>query len=195
MDAIEIRPLATDRRDDYLRFFETCAFTDNPRWAGCYCYFPHHDPSQTDWRRRGAAENRQAICAGIAAATVQGQLAYRGAEVVGWCNAGPRRLYPMLANDETLPADDGATGVVFCFVVAPGERRRGVARALLQAACTGLRAGGLRRVLARPVRGAASAANNHTGPLALYLESGFAIIGESEDDLVIVERWLDREAT
>ena len=177
-DAIEIHALDASRRDDYLRFFDTRAFTDNPRWAGCYCYYPQHDPKTTDWARRSAEANRDAICACIAEGSVQGWLAYRGGEVAGWCNAGPRRLYPMLADDDAMPPDDGATGAVFCFVVAPGERRRGIARALLQAACDGLRARSLRRVLAKPVRDAASPAANHTGPLALYLASGFSIVGE-----------------
>lgn len=178
MSDIEIRPLGVGRRDDYLHFFDTRAFTDNPRWAGCYCYFPHHDPKATDWHQRTAQQNRDAICACFDTAAVQGWLAYRGGEVVGWCNAGPRRLYPMLADDDALGPDDGATGMVFCFVVAPDERRQGVARALLQAACDGLRAQGLRRVLAKPVRDAAGPAANHTGPLTLYLASGFEIVRE-----------------
>lgn len=191
-DALDIRPLAAHARDEYLRFFDTRAFTDNPRWAGCYCYFPQHDPKTTDWQQRSADANRDAICACIAAGTVQGWLAVRGDEVVGWCNAGPRRLYPMLADEPSLPADDGRTGVVFCFVVAPGERRQGVARALLQAACDGLRAQGLARVIARPVRDAATPAANHTGPLALYLASGFVVVGEDagQGD-VLVERTLE----
>jgi ribosomal protein S18 acetylase RimI-like enzyme len=189
---ILIHPLDALRRDDYLRFFERRAFTDNPRWAGCWCYYPQHDPKTTDWQQRTSDENRAAICACLDAGTVQGWLACREDGVVGWCNAGPRRLYPMLADDPALPPDDGQTGAVFCFVVAPGERRQGIARALLQAACDGLRAQGLRRVLGRPLRHARSDAGNHTGPLALYLANGFAIVHEdSASGEVVVERLLD----
>ena len=190
-ETIEIRPLGADRRDDYLRFFDDRAFTDNPRWAGCYCYFPQHDPKTTDWQQRTAQANREAICTCIAAGTVRGWLAYRQGEVVGWCNAGPRRLYPMLAGDEALPPDDGVTGAILCFVVAPDARRQGVARALLQATCDGLRARGLRRVMAKPVRNAATPAANHTGPLELYLANGFAIVREdAATGDVFVERLL-----
>ena len=189
--AIEVRPLNASRRADYLRFFDERAFTDNPRWAGCYCYYPQHDPKATDWQQRSADDNRAAICACLDAGTVQGWLAYRGGEVAGWCNAGPRRLYPMLADSPELPPDDGRTGAVFCFVVAPGERRRGIARALLQAACDGLRTQGLARVLGRPLRHATSDAGNHTGPLALYLASGFEIVhDDAASDAVIVARQL-----
>ena len=189
--AIEIQPLSASRRDDYLRFFDTRAFTDNPRWAGCYCYFPQHDPKTTDWQQRSAQANRDAICTCIAEGSVQGWLAYRGGEVVGWCNAGPRRLYPMLADAAAMPPDDGATGAIFCFVVAPGERRSGIARALLQAACEGLRAQGLARVLGRPLRNAKSDAGNHTGPLAMYLARGFEIIHDgAADEAVVVARQL-----
>jgi ribosomal protein S18 acetylase RimI-like enzyme len=191
MNVIDIHPLSSARRDDYLRFFEQRAFTDNPRWAGCYCYYPLHDPKTMDWERRSAAENRAAICDGMDAGTVQGWLAYRDGEVAGWCHAGARRLYPMLAGSPELPTEDGRTAVIFCFVVAPGARRQGIARALLQAACDGLRAQGLRRVIGRPLRHATTAAGNHTGPLALYLDNGFAIVHEdAASGQVVVERAL-----
>ncbi len=93
---IDVRPLTEERLGDYLRFFDEKAFTDNPRWAFCYCYFPYHDPDKIDWQRRTGPENRTAISACVRDGTAQGYLAYAGNEVVGWCNAAPRRLYPML---------------------------------------------------------------------------------------------------
>jgi hypothetical protein len=62
---LEVRPLTPARLDDYLAFFDTKAFPDNPRWAFCYCYFPYHDPEKTEWpgeprgdplRSRGTAQ-------------------------------------------------------------------------------------------------------------------------------------------
>jgi len=46
---IDVRPLSQDLFGDYLRFFDDKAFTDNPRWAFCYCYFPYHDPDKIDF--------------------------------------------------------------------------------------------------------------------------------------------------
>jgi len=180
-------PLTAERLTDYLRFFDTRAFTDNPRWAGCYCYFPLHDPARTEWGRRSAPENRAAVTACVQAGTARGVLAYDGAEVVGWCNAGPWSQYPMLR--ETKEPDAGRLGVIFCFVVAPEWRRRGVAAGLLTAACDALRAQGLQRARAKPVRAATGPAANHLGPLALYLKAGFRVVREEGED-VFVERGL-----
>lgn len=188
MTTIEVRPLTPALLDDYLRFFDNRAFTDNPRWAGCYCYFPYHDPAKTHWPERSGEQNRTAICAAIRGRTARGYLAYDGADVVGWCNAGPRSLYPMLADE---PSDDPAnTGVIFCFIVAPERRSQGVARLLLDGACANLAASRLRHVVARPVRNAATAAANHLGPLAMYLDAGFAIVGEDDEGNVTVRKRL-----
>ena len=96
MSPVDVKPLSAARKDDYLDFFDKRAFTDNPRWAGCYCYFPYHDPAKTHWPERSGEENRNAICACIDAGSAMGYLAYVDRQVVGWCNAAPRRLYPML---------------------------------------------------------------------------------------------------
>ncbi|HUL65271.1 MAG TPA: GNAT family N-acetyltransferase [Burkholderiaceae bacterium] len=186
---IEVHPLALERMDDYLHFFDGKAFGDNPRWAGCYCFFPYHDPARTHWPERLGEENRTAICASIRAGTAMGYLAYVDGEVIGWCNAAPRRLFPML-QDEPAP-DDAHMGTIFCFIVAPAFRRKGVATALLDAACAGLTAQGLRIVEARPVRKASTAAANHLGPLAMYLAAGFSIVREDDDGNVHVRKRLE----
>lgn len=188
MSGIEVRPLEPALLDDYLRFFDTHAFTDNPRWAGCYCYFPYHDPAKTHWPERSGEENRSAICAGIRGGKAMGFLAYQGRDVVGWCNAAPRSLYPMLADEPT--EDPAHAGVIFCFIVAPEWRGQGVARKLLDGACVGLAARGLRYAEARPVRDAQTAAANHLGPLSMYLDAGFAIVGEDDEGNVTVRKRL-----
>lgn len=181
-------PLSPDRLADYLAFFDTRAFTDNPRWSGCYCYFPIHDPQAIEWRERSAAENRASITGCIASGRTAGYLAYRDGEVVGWCNAGPWAMYPMLRDE--APSDADRLGVVFCFVVAPQARGQGVATGLLAAACDGLRAQGMTAVQAKPLKNARSAADNHLGPLSIYLAAGFEVVRESEDGDVFVRKSL-----
>jgi GNAT superfamily N-acetyltransferase len=180
-------PLTAERLADYLHFFETRAFIDNPRWAGCYCYYPLHDPNRIKWASRSAGENRAAVTECIRAGTARGVLAYLDGEVVGWCSAGPWSQFPML--QETPEPDADRLGAVFCFVVAPELRGHGVATGLLTAACDFLRAQGLQAVRAKPVRAATGAAANHLGPLALYLKSGFRILRE-EGEHIFVERKL-----
>ena len=79
-----------------------------------------------------------------------GWLAYAGNEVVGWCNAGPRHGINGLF-DEPEPLTDRIDAIV-CFVVAPESRRHGVAAALLDRACAGLRAQGYAWAEAYPRR-------------------------------------------
>jgi GNAT superfamily N-acetyltransferase len=179
--SLTFAPLTPSRRDDYLRFFEARAFVDNPRWSGCYCYFPLHDPGTTEWSRRSAAENRSAVSACINAATARGTLAYLDGEVIGWCNAGPWSQFPML--HETPEPDADRIGVIFCFVVAPERRGQGVATGLLAAACDDLRDQGLSLARAKPLRAAVGPAANHLGPLSLYLNAGFRIVREVDDDV------------
>jgi len=183
---IDVKPLSAARKDDYLDFFDKRAFTDNPRWAGCYCFFPYHDPAKTHWPERTGEENRNAICACIDAGAAMGYLAYVDRRVVGWCNAAPRRLYPML-RDETA-SEASQTGTIFCFIVAPESRGRGVAAALLDAACAGLAGRGMRVVEARPVKNAVTAAANHLGPLAMYLAAGFSIVHADKEEVYVRKR-------
>jgi ribosomal protein S18 acetylase RimI-like enzyme len=183
--AIVVQPLEPARLDDYLEFFDTRAFTDNPRWAGCYCYFPLHDPLEKSWGQRTGPENRAAVTDCILAGQTQGYLASRDGEVIGWCNAGPRSLFPML-RDESRPAAD-PVGVIFCFIVAPEHRGQGVANTLLEAACAGLEAQGLTYAQARPLKDP-SAAPNERGPLPMYLGAGFTVVSEFEDGTVLVQK-------
>src|SRR4029453_11683324 len=69
-----------------------------------------------------------------------GVLAFRDGNPVGWCAVEPRACYPRVLNSRLLQqsasaADqDSSVWAVTCFVVAPSERRSGVATALLRAA-------------------------------------------------------------
>jgi ribosomal protein S18 acetylase RimI-like enzyme len=185
-DNLTIRRLTPELKEDFLQYFEGAAFADNPTWKSCYCQFHYVDHSAVNWGTRTAEENRVAACDRIACKRMQGLLAYRNGQVVGWCNAAPRALLDSFA-DEPIP-DADQVGQITCFVVARDHRRTGVARALLDEACAMLRDQGLRVAEANPSRDAASDAENHFGPLSLYLSSGFSVFKEQDDGLVVVRR-------
>ncbi len=187
-NSLSIRRLTPERRDDFLQFFEGAAFADNPEWKSCYCQFLYVDHSRVDWSTRTAAENRSAACDRIGCGRMQGLLAYHDENVIGWCNAAPRTLLDAFA-DEPDP-DAERLGQITCFVIAREHRRRGVARALLSAACDMLREQGLTVAEASPSRQAATDAERHYGPLSLYLSAGFTVHRE-DGDLVIVRRRLE----
>ena len=183
----DIRPLTPQRLGELLSFFEQRAFADNPKWRSCYCHFPHADHANIVWSERTGEQNRAATCQRVGDGTMMGWLAYADGQAVGWCNAGPRRFIEGMFDDpEPLSAQIGA---IACFVVAPDVRGRGVARALLNAACEGLRRQGFEWAEAYPRRDVTSAGANHFGPLAMYLAAGFGVHGaEGTDGLVMRAR-------
>lgn len=171
---------------DFLHFFDHVAFADNPKWASCYCHFPHADHANVDWKQRGAAENRAATCALANSGGMRGLLAYADGQVVGWCNAGPRPLIDNMLGE--VDPEGERIGAIACFVVAPDWRRRGVARALLDAACDGFAAQGLAWAEAYPLADAASAAALHHGPIEMYLGAGFKTVREDDGTLCMRKR-------
>jgi ribosomal protein S18 acetylase RimI-like enzyme len=184
---VDVRKLRPELLSDFLGFFDGEAFADNPRWGFCYCQFLYVDHANIEWNRRTAEENRAAACRRIAADQMRGYLAYRDGKVVGWCNAAPRKMLDALAAEPDPDAD--RIGRITCFIVAKDHRRSGVAGALLEAACAGLKAEGLAIAEASPRGdGASSDAQNHYGPLSMYLAARFRVHHKDDDGTFYVRR-------
>ena len=111
----------------------------------------------SDWRSVGVAERadrlrEQTRCGQPGADTTSGLVAYVDGEPAGWCAVEPRTAYPRLSRTRVPWAgrtedktDDGVWAVT-CFVTRTGFRRRGVSRALAQAAVEVARRRGARAV-------------------------------------------------
>jgi ribosomal protein S18 acetylase RimI-like enzyme len=183
---IDIHPLTPQRLADFLDFFEQRAFTDDPRWLSCYCQFPHADHANVVWQERSAAQNRAATCERIERETMTGWLAYSHGQVIGWCNAGPRRFVEGLF-DEPEPLAD-RIGAIACFVIAPAFRGRGLATTLLTTACEAFRERGFEWAEAYPREGAIGPAANHHGSVAMFSAAGFEIVGKGDDEGGLVMR-------
>jgi GNAT superfamily N-acetyltransferase len=181
---LSILPLSPQRFADFLRFFEGDAFADNPAWASCYCQCFYEDHSVVVWKDRTAAENRALARQRTSDGRMQGYLAYLDGQPVGWCNAVPRTLAHAL-DDEPIP-NPHEVGTLLCFVVSPEHRGHGVATALLGAACDGLRAAGFKYVEAYPRPGARTSAENHFGPLSMFVAAGFEVMQTDADGSVRV---------
>src|SRR5262249_13721270 len=166
-------PLSPDTLADFLTFFDREAFSDNPAWSSCYCQCFYEDHTRVNWAARTATENRDRAIQRCESGQMQGYLAYFDRKVVGWCNAAPRRLLHVLDAEPILDAD--SIGCILCFVVLPAARGRGIARALLEAACAGLRAQDLLYAEANPRPDARTSAEQHFGPLGMYLSAGFVV--------------------
>ena len=184
-----VESLSKKNLEGFLRFFDGNAFADNPAWAFCYCQCYYEDHRHLVWKEQTAIRNRSMACQRIGDQKMQGYLAYLGEEPVGWCNAAPRNL--LRAFDEEPTADADKIGAIVCFLVAPEHRGKGIATLLLDAACSGLASQGLEIAEANPASEATTDAENHLGPLSLYLDAGFTIHRRDEDESVYVRRRLD----
>jgi GNAT superfamily N-acetyltransferase len=187
---LDIHPLDPGRLADLLDFFERRAFADNPKWLSCYCHFPHADHARVVWKERSADDNRAATCARVEDRTMTGWLAYSQGEAIGWCNAGPRRFIEGLFDAPEPLAD--RIGAIACFVIAPAFRGRGIATALLAAACEGLQDRGFEWAEAYPRPTITDAAENHYGPLAMYSAAGFDVVKHETDGGLIVRKRLKK---
>jgi len=114
-----------------------------------------------------------------------GLLAYDGDDAIGWCQVGPRDRLQKLVSQLGLPADPD-TWAVTCFLVAPGWRRRGVARALLAAAVRAARDAGARRIEGYPAAGGSFDDDDAwTGTASMFDRAGFAVAVDSRPRLVV----------
>jgi GNAT superfamily N-acetyltransferase len=171
----------------------------------CFCRFFKVRGAEFDAASPG--ELRDALCAQHADAAAAaggsrapasvdpGVVAYLGDEPVGWCAVEPRTSYTRLLRSQVLrgsdePADAADVWAVTCFVVRPAFRRRGVSRALLDAAVAQARRGGARVVEAYPVDAAAkrrpSASELYHGPLSLFESAGFRIVARPSPTRAVV---------
>ncbi len=195
---IVITPLRPEQSGDFLRFFDHergVAFTDNPQWAKCYCHY-YQVPKSIRWASLSAPQNRTAMQARIEVGEMEGFLAYDGGEVVGWVNAQPRHKLPhcfarLGISPTPLACAPFEAAAIVCFVIAPTQRRRGIARTLLRGAIDSLAARGFKLVDAFPFKSGDSerAADHYHGPLPIFLDAGFSVLSEHKD-LTVVRKLL-----
>ncbi|MDN4646125.1 GNAT family N-acetyltransferase [Arthrobacter sp. PsM3] len=132
-------------------------------------------------------------------APAPGVLAFSGGNPVGWCAVEPRRCYPRILRSKVLAAagpegagnpDGDQVWSVSCFVVAPGERRTGVARALLAAAVVHAFTHGADVVEGYPVdpsqRPRAGPADLYPGTLCLFRAAGFDVVNNAVPGRAVV---------
>lgn len=191
---MRVERLTPAHRDDFLRFFDHehgAAFADNPEWAKCYCHY-YHVPKAIRWDSFDGDANRGAMAGRIECGEMEGYLAYSGNDVVGWLNAQPRHklAHACARMGVAAPAagvPDHEAAYIVCFVIAPGRRRGGGARALLDFALADLAARGVRVVDAFPFNAGASVkpADHYHGPKALFDAVGFTAIAVRKDLTVV----------
>jgi GNAT superfamily N-acetyltransferase len=138
-------PLTRDRWADF-----TTLFGEKGACAGCWCMWMRL-PAKA-YREKGPLGRRSAIHKLATSGVSPGLLAYEGDRAVGWIAVGPRESFRRLESSRVLaPVDARAVWSLPCFYIAPSHRRRGLTRALLEAACLWASAHGATCVEGYPV--------------------------------------------
>lgn len=150
--------------------------------SSCFCRYWHFSGTKNEWLDRCAhrpeenlAEQTEAL--GNDDPSARGLVALEDGALVGWMKVAPRAAMPKLTSlpvYRNLPFEEGSWSIG-CFLVREAARRRGVARALVSAAETQVRAWGGRVLEAHPRRSSAPLYDEEAwqGPERVFIELGF----------------------
>lgn len=187
---ITIQKLTPALAEDYVRFFDTTPHSTNLPEHRCYCVcWCSADYEGTDFST--AEKRREAARSYVKDGSIQGYLAYRGGEVVGWCNANTKAdcyaccSWRMFMGAIERDAADVRVKSVFCFAIAPELRGKGVAKLLLERVCADADADGFDCIEAYPNKVFVNTEEDFMGPVRLYEKAGFAACYEAGQRLVM----------
>ena len=177
---VTIRALTPALCEDWLEFFDN-AFCDHEDWATCYCLEGHLNMEANE-KLSDPKERREKAIALIRSGEMHGYLAYENGKVVGWCNANDRENYEYLSDTFTKIGytDKEANRKIksiFCFLIAPKSRGKGVATQLLKRVCEDAEKDGYSVVEAYPFADEAYAFQYH-GTAQMYEKNGFCEIAD-----------------
>jgi len=157
------------------RWPDVAAIVGQPGVWGCWCQY--YRWSSGDFGRLGPGGGQAALRSQLADDPPPGLLAYLEGEPVGWCGLGVRSRLERLVRSRTIPqVDDRPVWSIVCFIVRPGMRRRGIARALLDGAVAYARAAGATCLEGYPVdpEGARlQTAAMYVGTTSMFEAAGF----------------------
>ena len=181
-DALTIRPLTPEYRDDFLAVM-------GPAGAcyGCWCTYFRLPP-----KARAAMtgdEKRDLMLGKIEAGPPPGLLLYLDGEPQGWMQIGPRADVPQWNNPRRsstplpdAPADDPAVWAITCFFLRPKARGRGLSHAMVEAGIDHARAQGARVLEASPMDQAkqSKSVGLFVGSTAVFERAGFATVARQK---------------
>jgi GNAT superfamily N-acetyltransferase len=171
VSAIRIEAAAPERWADVERLAGERGFT-----SGCWCMWWR--VSSQEFSERHGDGLRSELEALVRRGDEPGLVAYVDDEPVGWVALAPRSAYPRLNRSRNLkPVDDRPVWSITCFYIDRHHRRKGVARALLDAAVSHAADHGAEAVEAYPIDTSSGArkasADLYTGTLAMFERAGF----------------------
>lgn len=193
---IEIKKLSPALVDDYVKFFDETPHDDNVDEHKCYCvcWCSADHRIETDFST--ADKRRNLAIQYVQDGKIQGYLAYCGERVVGWCNANTKSdclyctswLRFMQAFNTDEADKNSSIKSVFCFVIAPEMRRKGIAKLLLERVCQDAAKEGFDVVEAYPNKSFMNTARDFMGPKKLYEDSGFRVYCEVGNRVIMQKK-------
>jgi GNAT superfamily N-acetyltransferase len=187
---LAIHPLTPDRWPDYERLM-------GPKGgaAGCWCALWR--VSAAEFRAGQGAGNRRFMEDRVRSGPrPPGLIAYRDGMPIGWISVAPRKEFPrMEASRITAPVDDAPVWSVTCFFIRPGSRGKGVASALLEAACRFAASHGARLVEGYPVDPMGEHYANAfawTGLMRVFERVGFTEVARRSEKRPVMRRDVTR---
>lgn len=192
---IQIRKLTPELAEDYVHFFDVTPHDKNVDAHKCYCVCWCNDDSETkDFST--AEERRKVALQYVKDNNIQGYLAYDGDDIVGWVNANTKldclkcicwRMFM-----DYVPLEKSNSGIkvksVFCFVIAPKMKRRGIATMLLERVCKDAAEDGFDFVEAYPYKESSYQSSDFGGYFEMYKRNGFQVSIETEKGLVMSKK-------
>jgi GNAT superfamily N-acetyltransferase len=167
--ALTFHPATPDRWGDV-----EALFGDRGACGGCWCMYWRLDAGA--YTAGKGAGNRAALRRIVRKGEEPGILAYAGEEPIGWCAVAPREEYPRLDRSRVLARLDGKpVWSISCLFVARPWRKRGVSRALIEAAVAHARSRGAKIVEGYPIDSTTPQADAFmwTGIASAYERAGF----------------------
>ena len=192
---INICKLTPELAEDYVGFFDITPHDDYIDEHKCYCVcWSNDDYEGKDFSTR--EKRREVAIQYVQNGNIQGYLAYRGADIVGWCNANTKsdclKCCSWRMFMDAVPTEESESGVriksVFCFTVAPEMKRKGIATRMLGRVCQDAALDGFDFVEAYPRKNPVDENINFSGAIELYKRNGFTIHHESDELLVMRKR-------
>lgn len=163
---MEIRPLTSETWPDFEKLM-------GPKggYGGCWCMLWRK--TKADHDRDSGDVNKAEIRKLAESDLPPGLLARIDGEPAGWISVAPRSAFIRLQGSRVLqPVDEEPVWSVSCFLIAKVHRRKGVAEALLHAACAFVRERGGTSLEGYPI------APSKTPYPAAYAWTGFATVFE-----------------
>jgi GNAT superfamily N-acetyltransferase len=187
--AIEVVPATADRWPDVMTIMGGSGGD-----RGCWCQY--YRWSSSDFSALGAGGGRRALERQVREGPPPGLLAYIDGDPVGWVGIGPRHEMGRLVRSRTLPLiDDVPVWAILCFLVRPGFRRRGVARALLDGVIAHAGAAGAPALEAYPIDAEGQRLDvtlSYVGFTSTFEAAGFRRVVETAGRSAGRPRWLMR---